>query len=209
MPFAPIQQRIDIEEIKDGIIYLKNGSMRAVLMTSSINFALKSSDEQDALIFKYQSLLNSLDFPLQISVVSRRIDLSSYLSVLEQKKREQPNELLKIQIDEYMDFIKNLVQMSNIISQSFLVIIPLSPIENKEQNIIEKIGLAKRRNDFQEKTKEELKDQLWQRAQFVISGLAGIGIKAAPLNDQEITELMYKMYNVGSQEKPNLQTMTP
>ncbi|KKS65829.1 MAG: hypothetical protein UV40_C0025G0005 [Parcubacteria group bacterium GW2011_GWA1_42_7] len=201
MPFAPIQQKIDIEEIKDGIIYLKNGGMRAILLTSSINFALKSSDEQDALIFKYQSLLNSLDFPLQISVISRRIDLSSYLAVLEQKKREQPNELLKIQIDEYMDFIKNLVQISNIISQSFLVVIPLSPMENKEQNIMEKIGLTKKKSDFQEKTREELKDQIWQRADFVISGLAGIGIKAAPLNDQEIIEILYKIYNTGSQEK--------
>ena len=201
MPFAPIQQKIDIEEIKDGIIYLKNGGMRAILLTSSINFALKSSDEQDALIFKYQSLLNSLDFPLQISVISRRIDLSSYLAVLEQKKREQPNELLKIQIDEYMDFIKNLVQISNIISQSFLVVIPLSPMENKEQNIMEKIGLTKKKSDFQEKTREELKEQIWQRADFVISGLAGIGIKAAPLNDQEIIEILYKIYNTGSQEK--------
>ena len=208
MPFAPIQQKIDIEEIKDGIIYLKNGGMRAILLTSSINFALKSSDEQDALIFKYQSLLNSLDFPLQISVISRRIDLSSYLAVLEQKKREQPNELLKIQIDEYMDFIKNLVQISNIISQSFLVVIPLSPMENKEQNIMEKIGLTKKKSDFQEKTREELKDQIWQRADFVISGLAGIGIKAAPLNDQEIIEILYKIYNTGSQEKPNLENIS-
>ena len=138
---------------------------------------------------------------MQISVISRRIDLSSYLAVLEQKKREQPNELLKIQIDEYMDFIKNLVQISNIISQSFLVVIPLSPMENKEQNIMEKIGLTKKKSDFQEKTREELKDQIWQRADFVISGLAGIGIKAAPLNDQEIIEILYKIYNTGSQEK--------
>lgn len=203
MPPPPVQQKIDIKEIKDGVIVLKDGNLRAVLMTTSTNFALKSTEEQDALIMKYQSLLNSLDFPIQIVVVSRQLDISSYITLLEQKKKEQSNELLRVQIVEYEDFIKNLVEASNIMSQSFYVVIPLSRVEKKEGGIMEKIDLLnKKTKDHTDKSFEELKAQLWQRVEYVASGLSGIGIKAAPLNTQEITELFYHLYNMGLKEKP-------
>lgn len=203
MALAPVQQKIDIKDIQEGVIVLKDGNLRAVLMTTSTNFALKSTDEQDALVMKYQSLLNSLDFPIQILVISRQLDISSYLALLEQKKKEQDNELLKVQIIEYEDFVKNLVEASNIMGQSFFVVVPLSRVEKKEGGIISKIGLFKKGvKDQTDKNFDELKTQLWQRVEYVASGLAGIGIKAAPLNTQEITELFYHLYNMGLKEKP-------
>ncbi|HCX27819.1 MAG TPA: hypothetical protein DHI91_01625 [Candidatus Portnoybacteria bacterium] len=207
MALAPVQQKIDIKDIQEGVIILKDDNLRAVLMTTSTNFALKSTEEQDALVMKYQSMLNSLDFPIQILVTSRQLDISSYLDLLEQKKKEQDNELLKVQIIEYEDFVKNLIEASNIMSQTFFVVVPLSRVEKKERGIVSKLGLFKKGvKDQTDKNFEELKTQLWQRVEYVASGLNGIGIKAAPLNTQEITELFYHLYNMGLKEKP---TLTP
>ncbi len=203
MPQAPAQQQIQIEDIQDGIITLKGGGLRAVLMTTSVNFSLKSTDEQDALIYVYQGFVNSLDFPIQILVISRQLDISNYLVGLEQKRKEQPNELLRIQIAEYTDFVKNLVQMSNIMTQTFLVIVPLSPVEKKESGFIEKLGLfQKQKNQNENKSFSELKAQLWQRVEYVTAGLNGVGIKATPLNNQELMDLFYHLYNMGLKEKP-------
>lgn len=205
MPQAPIQQKIYIDDIQDGVIFTKDGNLKAVLMTTSTNFALKSTEEQDAIILKYQSFINSLDFPVQILAISRHLDISDYVLALEQKRKEQPNELLRIQISEYIDFIKNLIQVSNIMAQSFYVVVPLSRVEKKEGGIIEKLGLFNKKEAGQEqKTIEELKSQLWQRVQYVASGLGSIGIKAVPLNTQELTELFYRLYNMGSKETPIL-----
>lgn len=203
MPQAPIQQKILVEDIQDGVVTLKDGGLRAILMTTSTNFALKSTDEQDALIAKYQGFLNSLDFSLQILVISRQLDISDYLVALEQKRKEQPNELLKIQISEYIDFVKNLIQVSNIMSQSFFVVIPLSRVEKKDGGFLDKLGLSKKSTQTNEnKSLDDLKSQLWQRVEYVASGLAGMGLKATPLNTQEITELFYHLYNMGLAEKP-------
>ncbi|MDD2730861.1 MAG: hypothetical protein PHW33_01910 [Candidatus Portnoybacteria bacterium] len=201
-----VQQKIDIEDIQEGVVILRGGELRAVLMTSSINFALKSEEEQDALIFKYQQFLNSLDFPVQILTVSRKLDISGYLAMLEQKKKEQPNELLQIQISEYVDFVHNLVEVSNIMSQSFFVVVPLTPMEKKEAGLVEKLGLSFKKEVAvqQEKNLEEMKNQLWQRVEYVVSGLSGLGLNAVPLNNDELTELFYHLYNMGLKEKPTL-----
>ena len=211
MDGSPVQQKIYLEDIKDGVVVLKGGNLRAILMTSSTNFALKSADEQDALILKYQSFLNSLDFPLQILIISRQLDISDYLATLEQKRKEQPNELLKIQISEYVDFVKNLIEVSNIMSQSFFVVVPLSQIEKKEgagaAGLLDKLGIFNKKPQAeQEKSDEDLKAQLWQRVEYVVSGLTGLGLKAAPLNTQEITELFYHLYNMDLKEKPAFAT---
>ena len=201
MPQAPVQEKIPLERIEDGVIFLKDKGLRAILLTTAVNFALKSADEQDALIFKFQSFLNSLDFSVQISLISRQIDLSEYLAALEQKRKEQPNELLRIQIEEYVDFIKNLTQLSRIMSQNFLVVVPLSPLEKKNEGILGKLGLSKKSEAEFQQTEEELKNQLTQRVEFVKSGLEGMGLKAALLPNDGIIELFYKLYNVGSPGK--------
>ncbi|MBU3901422.1 hypothetical protein KKF25_02150 [Patescibacteria group bacterium] len=195
---ASVQQKIIIEEIKEGVLILKGGDLRGVLMASSINFSLKSTEEQDALIMKYQSFLNSLDFPVQVLILSRHLTIDGYLAAIEQKRKEQTNELLKIQTAEYLDFIKNMVQVGNIMDQSFYVIVPLARVEKKEANLVEKLGLFQKPRNGETKSFDELKTQLWQRLEYVASGLAGMGIKSVPLNTEEITQLFYRMYNMGS-----------
>jgi len=205
MNAPPIQQKIEIEDVQEGVIILKDGSLRAILMTSSINFSLKSTDEQDAIIYKYQGFLNSLDFPLQILTVSRTLDISDYINIMEQKRREQTNELLRIQIAEYQDFVKNLVQVGNIINQSFYVVVTLLKIENKQSGFLDKLGLGEKKNNQQEtKSLDELKTQLWQRVEYVSSGLLGAGIKSTPLNTEEVIQLFYHLYNMGSKDSPSL-----
>jgi len=205
MKAPSVQQKIEIEDIQEGVMILKDGSLRAILMTSSINFSLKSTEEQDAIIYKFQGFLNSLDFPIQILTVSRTLDISDYIALMEQKKKEQTNELLRIQITEYQDFVKNLVQVGNIINQSFYVVVTLLKIENKKGGLIEKLGLGGNKNTQQEnKSLDELKTQLWQRAEYIISGLASDGINYTPLNTEEITQLFYHLYNMGTKDSPTL-----
>ena len=199
---APVQQKIKVEDIQDGVIVLPGGDLRGILMTSSVNFSLKSTEEQDALIFKYQGFLNSLDFPVQILMVSRRLNIDEYLSAIEQKRKEQTNELLRIQIAEYLDFIKNIVQVGNIMDQSFYVVVPLSRVEKKTSGLAEKLGFFKKPQNEESKSFEELKTQLWQRLEYVAGGLAGLGIKSAPLNTEEITQLFYRLYNMGTKTVP-------
>lgn len=200
---APVQQKIVIEEIKEGVAILKGGDMRGVLMASSINFSLKSNDEQEALIMKYQTFLNSLDFPIQVLMISRHLNIDTYLATMEQKKKEQTNELLKIQTAEYLDFIRNMVQVGNIMDQSFYVIVPLARVEKKEANLVEKLGLFQKPKSKEEvKSFDDLKSQLWQRLEYVVSGLSGLGIKSAPLNTEELTHLFYRLYNMGTKDMP-------
>ncbi|MBI2055435.1 MAG: hypothetical protein HYT42_00925 [Candidatus Sungbacteria bacterium] len=122
------QEFIAIESIRDGIIVLKKSEgLRAVLMVSSLNFALKSEAEQDALVFQYENFLNSLDFPLQLTVQSRRLNIHPYLETLGQRQGEETNDLLKIQIGEYMEFVKTFVEMSHIVSKTFFAVVPFQP----------------------------------------------------------------------------------
>src|SRR3989344_4186971 len=113
------QDIVPIEEIRDGVVVLSDGSLRAVLMASSVNFALKSPDEQDAIILQYQNFLNSLDFPIQFFIQSRKINIDPYLDTLRERKKAETNELLRIQITEYISFVKDFVESGSIVSKSF------------------------------------------------------------------------------------------
>ncbi|MBM3256004.1 MAG: hypothetical protein FJZ04_00845 [Candidatus Moranbacteria bacterium] len=209
---APTQQFLDIEEIRDGVVVLKNGSLRAVLMASSINFDLKSTDEQDAIISYYQSFLNSLDFPIQIIVSSRRVNLKHYLEDLVQKSKEQTNELLHLQMEEYIRFIKGLVSMVDIVNKSFYIVVPFSPIESAKGGPLEKIKeLFAGGKEVTSKEKQAnfqvYKDQLWQRVEHVQYGLNGAGVRMVALNTQELIELYYSFYNPSPIEKLELAPM--
>ena len=164
------QQLVDIEEIRDGVIVLKGGALRAILMVSSVNFSLKSAEEQDAIIFGYQSFLNSLDFPLQIIVNSRRLKIDSYLKTLNELEKEQTNDLLKMQTVEYSDFIKQLVEMSNIMSKTFYAIVPFSFMESKGTSPFAKIFSvlsAKKTPSVKSKNFGKTRDQLLQRVSLM------------------------------------------
>jgi len=207
MPTNPsIQEKIDIEDIKNGVVILKDKSLRAVLIASSINFKFKSQTEQDALTYAFGGFLNSLDFSVQIVISSRKFNLANYLSMLEAKKKEQENELLRVHLSEYIDFIKGLTELTNIITESFYIVVPFAPIETNKAGPMEKInvllGWQENKPEEAQKTFDELKTQLWQRINYVVSGLEGMGIRAVPLNTDELIELYYKMYNPEEREKP-------
>lgn len=191
------QKYVDVEEVRDGVIVLKNGSLRAVLLVSSINFDLKATEEQDSIINQYQGFLNSLDFPIQISISSRKLNISPYLDFLKKKESQLMNELLRLQLAEYSNFIKNLAEVSNIMSKFFYVVVPFYPIEVVKSGLIDKLfgrnaqmGIAKRRELF-----DTYKNQLWQRVDHVSAGLSGIGVKVTPLKTEELIELLYNSYN--------------
>lgn len=203
---TPTQSFLDIEGIQDGVVILKNGGLRSVLMASSINFDLKSTDEQDAIISYYQSFLNSLDFPVQIIISSRRVNLKHYLEDLTQKSKEQTNELLHLQMEEYIRFIKGLVGMVDIVNKAFYIVVPFSPIESSKGGPVDKIKeLFVGGKDVKSKEKQSnfqvYKDQLWQRVEHVQYGLNGAGVRMVTLNTQELIELYYSFYNPSAIEK--------
>jgi type IV secretory pathway VirB4 component len=195
---AATQSFLDVAEVKEDTILLKNGFLRSVIAVSSINYDLKSTDEQDAIINQYQNFLNSLDFPVQILICSRKLDMKHYLDFLEEKEKEQEGELLRLQISEYKNFIAQLVSVSNIMDKNFYIIIPFSPIENEEKgffsnfsNVLNpKKNILEKRENF-----ETCKSQLFQRVDHVMAGLSGIGLRLAPLRTQELVELLYNSYN--------------
>lgn len=192
------QEFVDIAEIRDDIVILKNGTLRAVLMVSSINFDLKSTDEQEAIVAAYRGFLNSLDFPIQILVSSRKLDINPYLEMLSEKERQQPNELLRYQITEYKNFIKNLTGAANIMTKTFYVVIPFAFTEGKKENFIDRIRTALNPKQAIMEHRMELenfKSQLWQRVDHVAAGFAGTGVKMAPLKTEELIELYYNSYN--------------
>jgi len=116
------QDFVPIKEVRDGVVILKDGSMRAVLMVSSLNFALKSQDEQESILFQFQNFLNSLDFSVQFFVQSRELDIRPYLNLLEERYRAQTEDLMRIQVREYIGFVKNFIENSDIMSKSFFIV---------------------------------------------------------------------------------------
>ncbi len=200
------QEFVPIKEIRNGVIVLKDGGLRAVLIASSINLSLKSSEEQEAVISQFQSFLNGLDFSTQIVVQSRRLDIRPYLLTLEAREKEQNEKLLKIQTREYIDFIKSFTDQVNIMTKTFFVVVPYSPTAIKAtEGVVDKILGGKAEKQMIANTKksmdmadfEEKRSQLDQRVGVITSGLGGLGIRSTQLNTEEIVELFYKTFNPG------------
>ena len=208
---ASTQQFVAAQDIKDGTVVLKNKGLRAILMCSSVNFDLKSQEEKDAIIYRYQAFLNSLDFPVQISLNSRRLNIEPYLELLRGKLAEQSNELLRIQTAEYIDFVQSLVKLTNVMTKNFYVTIPFSPVETKSAGAFEKFMEAESGTRPERETKkksEELEEkfqdyrvQLLQRVDHVVMGLRGVEVRAVMLGTEEVTELLYLLYNPAESEK--------
>jgi hypothetical protein len=199
------QDFVQIKEVRDGIVVLKDGSLRAVLMTSSLNFALKGADEQASTLFQFQNFLNSLDFSVQIFVQSRRLDIRPYIALLEERHKAQVTDLMRIQIREYIEFIKNFTQSANIMSKSFFVVVSYSPaMFSTKDGILGAITNRGKTTDVKSKNKsfEESRTQLEQRMSVVEQGLLRTGIRVARLGTEETIELLYKMFNPGELEKP-------
>jgi len=204
------QDFVPIKEIRDGVAILKGGGLRLVLIASSINFALKSEEEQTALLLQYQNFLNSLDFHIQIFVQSRKLDIRPYLETLETLEKEQLNDLLKIQTREYIEFIKNFTESTNIMSKTFFVVIPYDPpIFSQRTGLLRKIfpGRAKPSINGEEgpvDNFDEHRTQLEQRGSVVEQGLARLGVRVVELGTQELVELFFKIFNPGEIAAPTL-----
>lgn len=201
------QDFVTVKEIRDGVVILKNGGMRSIILASSLNFALKSSDEQTSILLQFQNFLNSLDFSIQISVQSKKLDIRPYLALLEDRYKEQTTELMKIQVKEYIEFIRTFVESTNIMSKSFFVIVPYDPpIITASNNPLSKILPNKQtqseKNTASDEKFAEYRSQLEQRVATVEQGLVRCGIRSAELGTEEVVELLYKIFNPGETEKP-------
>jgi hypothetical protein len=191
------QNFVPINDIRDGIAILKNGQMCIVLLASSINFALKSSDEQEAILTQFQSFLNTLDFSLQIYVQSRRLDIRPYMEVLRAQEVHQYNDLMKIQLREYMEFIRAFTEEVDIMSKNFFVVIPYTPSTVDASSIkgFLKFGAKKEEVEVDPAKFIENRSQLEQRVTVVEQGLARIGVRTVPLGTDELIELYYHIFN--------------
>lgn len=192
------QKYVEVEEIREGTIVLKSGALRSVLLVSSINFDLKSSQEQDAIISQYQSFLNSLDFPVQIVISSRRFNIGPYLELLKTQENEQQNELLHFQISEYKNFIKNLTEVSNIMAKFFYVVVPFAPSEDEKSGLLGQLGgifQPKKTIGMKDEQFETYRSQLLQRVDHVAAALSGTGVHVTQLETEELIELLYNSYN--------------
>jgi len=204
------QDFVPIQEVRDGVVILKDGGLRIVLIASSLNLALKSEDEQRAIILQFQNFLNSLEFSTQIFVESRRLDIRPYIALLEERMKAQMEDLLKVQIREYIEFIKNFTERTNIMSKNFFIVVPYTPpllSAKKGFSMLPSLpGMAKkppqdkRQNEIE--AFEEARSQLEQRASIVTQGLTGLGIRVIQLGTEEIIELFYKIFNPGETQRP-------
>jgi type IV secretory pathway VirB4 component len=197
MPKLATQQFLDAEQIREGVIVLKNKSLRVVMMVSSLNFALKSDEEQQAIIYQFQNFLNSLDFSCQILVQSRRLNITGYLDKLKEFEKKQPNELLQVQTTEYRKFIESLVTAGTIMTKSFFVVIPYYGIFEERVRAGKKLfqRRAPKVSTLTEEAFQRGKQQLWQRMEFVALGLRRCGLQAIPLTTPEIIELFWGLYH--------------
>ncbi|MDP2788702.1 MAG: hypothetical protein Q8O46_01440 [bacterium] len=198
------QEFVPIREVRDGIVVLKDGGLRAIVLANSVNLSLKSIDEQKATILQFQSFLNTLDFSAQISVQSRRLDIRPYLLTLENRMKVLSEPLLKLQTKEYIEFVRKFTESVNIMTKTFFVVVPYSHISLKSESKIFKGFFSKREAKEIQATKqfdfEEQRSQLEQRVNVVQQGLASCGIKSIQLGSEEVIEIFYKVFNPGEQE---------
>ncbi|MGE4554700.1 MAG: hypothetical protein AB7D02_00995 [Candidatus Paceibacterota bacterium] len=214
----PTQSLISVKEIRKGVIILKNGSLRSILQVSGINTDLKSIEELNAILSGWRALLNNLDFSMQVIAHSRRVNIEPYLNVLEEKIKNEPNDLLKLQGEDYYNFIKGLVSENKIMTKKFYLVIPYDPVKIEVKNIFSDI-LKSFKEIFQIRlatfssetflTEEEFQQyyqQLLIRQGIVISALNRIGLKAQPLNTKEVISLLFNLYNPETFEKEIIST---
>ncbi len=201
------QDFISIKEIRDNIVILNDGSIRAVMIASSLNFSLKSTDEQTAIIMQYQNFLNSLDFDIQIFIESRRLDIRPYISSIEERLKEQTNELIKIQTKEYIEFIKNFTQTTEVMTKNFFIVIPYSPpVFTDRDSFLAKLGFKSKNKSKQTNKNDSFTEnriQLEQRIGVIDQGLSRFGVNVVQLGTEELVELYFKIFNPGERDAPS------
>lgn len=182
------QQLLEIEDIKEGVLIMKDKSLRGIIAVSSLNFDLKSEEEQNAIIYQFQNFLNSIEFPIQVYIQSRKLNLTGYIEKLRELEKKHKEPLMKIQIQKYISFIEDLLSRGSIMSKSFYVVVPFYPV-------LMPVGGKKGTTFLSDEEFERAKNQLWQRMEFVIQGLRGCGLICAPLTSNELIELFWGIYH--------------
>lgn len=189
------QKFLQIDQIREGVVILRNKLLRGVLIVSSLNFALKSREEQEAILYQFQEFLNSLDFSCQIVVRSRPLNVTGYLDKLKEIEEKQENELLRNQTASYREFLEGLIQGETIMSKSFFLVVSFAPTEVQQAGA----GKLKKAGAGVFKLTEEMfqrcKQQLWQRMEFVALGLRRCGLRAVPLSTLELIELFWEVHH--------------
>ena len=188
---ASTQAFIEIEEIKDDIVLMKDFSAATVLEVSAVNFWLLSTEEQSSIIYAYAGLLNSLSFPVQILILSKRMDISAYLEYLEGKISSQSSDLIKTRLVSYREFIKNIIKKNTVLEKRFFFVVPFSPLE---------LGISGSNPGSLNKQYviNRAKTALYPKRDNLIRLLSRTGLKGTVLNNQELTELYYNLYNPSS-----------
>lgn len=197
------QQFVPIERVRDGVILLKTGELRSVIITSSLNLSLKSDDEQQAIIMQFQNFLNSLDFPVEFFIQSRNLNIKPYIELLAKRSMQVEEDLLKIQIKEYMSFIQKFAEETNIMTKHFFIVVPYmafggSSINNS--NPLLSMGGGNKEASTDDQAFDAARMQLEQRILTVIQGLTRFGIRGQKLGTEEVIELFYKLFNPGDIE---------
>ncbi len=195
---AATQEFVTIKDIRDGVIILKGGQLCSILLASSVNFALKSTDEQEAILQQFQTFINTLDFSLQIYVQSRRLNIEPYLQILATREANQDNDLMRVQLREYIEFIRTFNAEVDIMSKNFYVVVPYSPTPVNITRGITSLftGSTKATNTLPaEQQFEENRTQLEQRVALVTSGLSSAGVRTVQLKEADLVELFYHIYN--------------
>lgn len=189
---------LDIAEIRDDMVLLKDGTVRAVILVSSINFALKSNDEQEAIIQAYMTFLNGLEYPVQIVIQSRSMNIDGYMERLREQERTVQNDLLRIQIADYRTFIGELVELGQIMQKMFYLVVPYDPLTNKRKNFWSRLSEALSPASAAKLNKKQLKDrieQLSRRVELTQGQLNSMGLESARLDTESLIELYYTVYN--------------
>jgi hypothetical protein len=191
------QQFLEIDQIREGVVILKDKTLRGILMVSSQNFALKAEEEQTAILYQFQNFLNSLDFSCQIVVQSRRLNITGYLEKLKDLEEKQENELLQIQTRGYREFVEGFIKEGSVMTKNFFVIIPFypSPLEYKKTSSSTKTQKENATSSLTEESFQRSKNQLWQRMEFTALGLKRCGLQAIPLISNELIELFWGLHH--------------
>lgn len=202
------QQFVDIESVKNGVLVLKSGGLRKILMVSGINFDLKSEEEQGIIINAFQNFLNTLEFSIQFLIHSRKMNISNYLEKLKQRETQEENELLKNQISEYIEFVRSFVENNAVMAKTFFAVVPYDSVQISKVggNILSNIKFWQKNKDIEVKDEdlEKKMTQINQRTEQVINGLNQIGLRAVALNDEELMELFFNLYNPSDVEKKDI-----
>lgn len=202
------QKFVEVKEVKNGVVFLKSGGLRKILAVNGINFDLKSDQEQQLILNSFQSFLNGVDFPVQFFIHSRKANVENYLAAVNDRYDQERNELLKIQIEKYVEFIKSLIEEFTIIEKGFFVVVPYDPlyITKKTEGLL---SFFKKKGGDKEKGEdiemEKNVEQLDYRVSEIVSGLNQIGLDTSPLDDDSLIELFYNLYNPQLIEKKGME----